>query len=356
MSRYIRKGIRIRFPNGKAYSREWLDEHPEVKERVLRTNAHERVSCSCKPSGVEMTIRHRNGVHYLANLPKKSHFHSACCPSYSPDPSTSGLQHYSPGAIATSAAVKHVTVSSASQTSPPFTHLSDDALLQLLWEESQLTHWSPKMAGKRNYFTARSALLSAANSLHIVRESSSHPLTRVISIPQKGDANRDSAAQPSTAGQLLKIVKGPHSLGLVLKYDPRVYWFSEDIWTETAESLLGPYQDPSLPSDNRYVFVLFEPVSTAAGNLSIRSMGLLPITRFWVPAFSSQECDLIETLVDSDRRFFRCLPYDSPNDPAIPIVTLVDTAEPSYIYNPLLNELPSPDQPSANSSGVSVSR
>jgi len=359
MSRYIRKGIRILFPSGKAYSREWLDDHPDVKERLLRTHAHERVSCCCKKSGVEMTIRHRKGVHHLANLPHKSHYHSVSCPSYAPDEITSGLRHYAAGAIAQSADVKHCTIRAEAPHESPFTHFSYDAFLQLMWEEAGLTLWSPRMLGKRNYFTARSALLSASNSLWLTGNTASRPLADILFIPSRSSTTdaAPSSTTPSNflvTGQLLRIVRGPHSLGLVLKYDRRVFWVSENRWTLSLVSLLGSYDSPSLLDDGRYVFVLLDISMTAAGNFSVNAIGSLPLTRHWIPAFSTEEASLISRLIDEDRRFFRCLSYDARTDTSIPLVSLVDTDEPACIYNPLTPSFPAVEQVPSNASGVAV--
>ena len=42
--------------------------------------------------------------------------------------------------------------------------LSMRGLLHVLWDRAELTHWHPKMAGKRSWFVVRRALLEAAGS------------------------------------------------------------------------------------------------------------------------------------------------------------------------------------------------
>jgi hypothetical protein len=54
--------------------------------------------------------------------------------------------------------------------------LSMRGLLHVLWDRAELTHWHPKMAGKRSWFVVRRALLEAAASCRAKQEALPHVL------------------------------------------------------------------------------------------------------------------------------------------------------------------------------------
>ena len=106
MARFQRTDIELLFPDGQAATRAQLEHDP----RWLEVHAGQRPLCRCTPAGVEMLVRHRQGRHFLANLPGRSHHHSLGCPSYAPDPLIDPRRHYSAAALARSGEICHVVV------------------------------------------------------------------------------------------------------------------------------------------------------------------------------------------------------------------------------------------------------
>jgi hypothetical protein len=158
MARFQRTDIELLFPDGQAATRAQLEHDP----RWLEVHAGQRPLCRCTPAGVEMLVRHRQGRHFLANLPGRSHHHSLGCPSYAPDPLIDPRRHYSAAALARSGEICHVVVAADPLGSPPFAHFTPQAALELLWDSANLTLWSPRMRGRRSYTAVRAALLGAA--------------------------------------------------------------------------------------------------------------------------------------------------------------------------------------------------
>jgi hypothetical protein len=65
--------------------------------------------------------------------------------------------------------------------------LSMRGLLHVLWDRAELTHWHPKMAGKRSWFVVRRALLEAAASCKAKQEALPHVLFVPESVPARGE-------------------------------------------------------------------------------------------------------------------------------------------------------------------------
>ena len=167
-------------------------------QHVLR-EAYERKSpvlCECrKGTELPLYISHRQNGYVLARWPGSGARHATACDHYdAPDyltgmgqvrgsavlddeasgetslklgfPLSRGAARLAPAALTND----KPTVKSSGQK------LSMRGLLHVLWDRAELTHWHPKMAGKRTWFVVRRALLEAAASCRAKQEALPHVL------------------------------------------------------------------------------------------------------------------------------------------------------------------------------------
>jgi hypothetical protein len=336
MARFLRHDLPLEFADGAVTTRAQLDANPQL----LTAHAGQRLVCRCTPSGVEMLIRHRQGRPFLANLPRRTHHHALSCPSYSPDPLIDPLRHYSGTALARSGDALHIVVSPEPLGTPPFPHFSPNATIELLWELAGLTRWSPRMRGRRTYAAVRAALLSAASVLHIRQR----PMATALYAPSHADA-RPTSAHQFVVGRVLHVHPAPYGVGLTLAHDQNGerFWVNRHGWCADMAAHLSSAAAPRLPSD-REVWLLGRLRFTSSGHFHLDSPGLISVTTDRLPARDAAEAALLYWLVAHGRRFHRCPALDARTDPAIPLVEVLDTPQPCYVFSPLPERVPMPAQ------------
>ena len=159
-----------------------------------------RATCLCRDDAdLPLYVSARQGGHVLARWPGTGANHSPDCDHYdAPDeltgkgqvqgsaivedeesgeatlklgfPLARGVARSAPAALAND---KPSVVSKGSR-------LSMRGLLHFLWDRAELTHWHPKMAGKRNWFVVRRALVNAAMTCRAKGE----PLLSTLFVPE----------------------------------------------------------------------------------------------------------------------------------------------------------------------------
>jgi hypothetical protein len=335
MARFQRTDIELLFPNGQTVTRAQLEQDP----LWLEAHAGERPLCRCTPSGVEMLVRHRQGRHFLANLPGRSHHHSLGCPSYAADPLIDPRRHYSPAALVRSGEISHVVVAAEPLGPPPFAHFTPRAALELLWDSANLTLWSPRMRGRRSYMAVRAALLGAAERTCVNHS----PIAAALYLPCADNSKADTHHH-FVAGHVLRIVHSPHGVGFEIAHDRSgdLLWFSRRDWSDQLDALFGSPDAPLLPDPReREVWMLSRLVFTASGRRQLLSPGFLSVTPAdRLPADDASQAAMLRWLVEQGRRFRRCPVFDARADPAIPFVVLLDTPEPVYVFSPDPSRVP----------------
>lgn len=71
----------FQFPNGESYSREWLEQHPNAKQRLLQRHYGSPVVCTCSQSSPELVI-HRKNDYFLSRKPGTGSLHDRRCPLF----------------------------------------------------------------------------------------------------------------------------------------------------------------------------------------------------------------------------------------------------------------------------------
>jgi hypothetical protein len=346
VSRFTRHDIVVRFPDGSAYTRAWLAAHPTERDGLYARHLGGRPLCLCRPGGVELLVRARAGAVHLANLPGRGHHHAPSCPSYAPDPDFDPLRHYARGAVQRSVRGVFLSVSDEPTGPAPFQHVSPTALLEFLWDHAGLTYWSPRMSGRRTPQTARSALRSAADDVHV----NDDRLRDTLLIP--GPSAERHAAQPRyVLGAVRGFTRGAHNLGLHLAHDPSIYWIPPSSWSGRLADTFGPYSEPVLPPCDP-AWILARVWYSRAGHAHLEGIGVMRVDDRWIPVFDADEAPLFAALAAAERRFVRVMPLDGTGLQAWPVATLRDTEVPTQLYNPRSRAFPAAYAADARAAGA----
>jgi hypothetical protein len=335
MTRYLKPDRVLRLADGATLTRLDIERDPTL----LAAHSGERVLCCCTTAGVEMLIRHRQGRHFLANLPGRSHHHASTCPSFVPDPEIDPRRHYSGAALTRSADALHIVVSSEPLSSPPFPHLSPRAALECLWDEADLTLWSPRMRGKRSYPVVRSALQRAAERI-VLRDA---PLSNVLFFPDPAQGIPAPAHQ-FVAGRVVAVHASAYGVGFDFAHSRLgdLCWLAARDWTPDIDAVFGDVTKPSLPP-NVEVWALGRLGLGASRHPQLWAPGFLTVTpEDRLPADDPAQCAMLRWLVEQGRRFRRCPLLDARADPSIPFVSLLDAGPPVYVFTPDRARVPPP--------------
>jgi hypothetical protein len=344
MSRYLKTDGPLRLSDGCSVTRVDIARDPTL----LAAHAGERVLCCCTPAGVEMLVRHRQGRHFLANLPGRSHHHASTCPSFAPDPEIDPRRHYSGAALTRSGDALHVVVAAEPLGAPPFPHLSPRAALECLWDEADLTLWSPRMRGRRNYLAVRNALQAAAERI-VVRDI---PLANVLFVPDPL-LGVPAPAHQFLCGRVVSVHASPYGVGFEFAHSRLgdLCWLAARDWTPDIEAVFGSVASPALPSGVE-VWGLGRLGLGTSRHPQLWAPGFLTVTpEDRLPARDPAEAAMLRWLVDQGRRFRRCPLLDAHFDPSIPLVSILDAGPPVYVFAPdrarVPPPLPRPPRPAA---------
>ena len=340
--------IEIEFPDGQLYTREWLEEHPDDAQQLLRRCKGSYPRCLCQPPGQSLYIAHRARF-YLARLPNTGPHHAPTCPSYEPETAWCGRGLYSAKALEDRGDSLHVKLAAplairGGQMAEPravsaqvsTAHTARDALglrglLHLLWERAEFSRWRPTMQGRRHYRQVYKYLLEAAESMWVRRQT----LTRHLYIPEPYDANqrlqiearrqralseRSSTASGAplrvlVAGQVRSIIPMEAAQdGIRLAHVPQEFVIRASRATLSRlrqETEFAWLDWPNLYSEFR-LMVLFTMQRNREGQWAVEDLAGMVTTSEYIPVLSMEDALLAQQLLQQSRTFCKPLPYDGP--------------------------------------------
>jgi Protein of unknown function (DUF1173) len=335
---------------------------PGLQDLLARSHAlPQRPRCLCVAGGVEMYIA-RHAEFVLKRMPGSGQQHHPTCPSFEPDPATSGL-----GELMGEAIIEHAPdrfelrtdfamVRTPGTTAPrrrampdpaevraPRKRMSLRALLHFLYERAGLHRWYPAMAGRRNQGVLHKYLSQAAQGVTI----KGLPLAQRLYIPEPfrvalrdeiGERRRIKLAllhEAEGVGSFgMAIIVGeyngsePTTVGrrIMIKHMPDVPLYSEAKAWQRVERLHGKLlqsRDADVPRKPRVMMAALV-YAKREQVYQVEALSLMLTTDQYVPLEGLYELPLIEALQREQRAFIKPLRYDARSAAAFASALLLD--------------------------------
>jgi hypothetical protein len=356
--------------------READPEDPRFEEMLAHAySAKERPLCRCR-SDVELPlyIAHRHGGYVLARMPESGPRHAPWCDHYDAPDHLTGL-----GQVRGSAVIEdeesgetslkfgfplargaaRAAPTAFSNVKPPVrstgTRLTMRGFLHFLWDRGELTHWRPRMVGKRSWYIVRRQILNAAQGCRV----KGNGLAQVLYVPETFSlehkdeivSRRQSQLGPVRASkEAIMVVVGeikvldPTRYGerLVLKHLPDLPFFMDE---DMARRFNRTYSEElqlwrSHEKDDHLVMAASFSIN-AKGTPQLYEIAVMPVTREWLPYESLDERALLTKAVGDGRTFVKGLRYNLQESKPIASLTLQDTGNQATAVH-LARNLPDP--------------
>ena len=350
-------------------TREWLDDHPQAAQSLLRAawNGRAPVRCCCRGEGVPMHIA-RGYVFVLKRNPGSGALHAPSCPAYAVDSTldqpakADWRQPDRDGRVRVPLATPLYRLDGRGEA-PPGTgemapvattkpRVRDErvdlaALLQYLWHEAGFNLWRPAMAGWRDWYVVRRYLLEAAAPV-LVRAGVA--LTDVLFVPERF-RQADRVERAARAAAVLEVrcrhEQGRRRLALVLAEVKRctpsrfshllrlkhaaglAFWVESRLWAGALKACRPAAATLAGKSSSRVV-VLMSVERTASGNFNAVDVALMATSLEWIPILEADEGVLIQRLIEERRAFVRPLVASKAEHP--PSAVLIDTQIPHPLF------------------------
>jgi hypothetical protein len=338
------------------------EEHPSVEGLLAAAyTAKQRPHCLCVDGGVAMYIAHVGDRFIVKRMPNTGHRHAPECESYDPPPELSGLGEVAGSAIQEDLATGSTTLRldftlakrggsrpPVSQGTPPDTLRTDGQKLTLrgtlhyLWDQAELTRWSPGMAGKRGWGVVQRRLVAAAQN----KFAKGDPLGEILFVPEPWSQDHKEAIERDRRGQLARLHTRDASGSRMMVVIGELKEFKEARFGSRAVIRHLPEMHLQVPSDlmrrierhfekelalwksedeSHMILVGTFGVDTA-GYAQLDAASLMVTDTNWLPIEHRWDLELVRRLVGDRRRFTKGMRYNLPADRPIASAVLSDAA------------------------------
>ena len=324
--------------------------------------AKQRPRCLCTEAGIPMYIAHVGERLIVKRMPNTGHLHAPECPSFEPPAELSGLGEVAGSAIQEDLASGATTLRldftlakrgssrpPAAQGTPPDTVRTDGQKLTLrgtlhyLWEQAELSRWSPGMTGKRSWGVVQRRLLGALQN----KFAKGDPLVDVLFVPESWSEDQKEPIERNRRGQLARLHTRDAGATKLMVIVGELKGFKEARFGSRAVIKHLPEMQLKVESDlmariQRHFqqeLALWESddeahmilVGTfgmdAAGYAYLDAASLMVTDANWIPIEHRWDLELVRRLIADRRRFTKGLRYNlAPNRP-IASAVLADTAD-----------------------------
>lgn len=324
-----------------------------------------QVLCECrKGTDLPLYISHRNDRYVLARWPGSGARHATACDHYEAPDYLTGMGQVRGSAIlddetSGETALKlgfPLSRGSARLAPAALTNdkpavkssgqkLSMRGLLHVLWDRAELTHWHPKMAGKRSWFVVRRALLEAAASCRAKQEA----LPDVLFVPEsfRLEEKEDIRARRRAAlervyrsrdemmvvvGEIKEIVAAHGAERIVLRHvGDMPFVMDPDMARRFHKRFAGELAlwqaQHGGTGEQDHLVIAGSFARRREGTFDLIEVALMPVTAEWLPYETSDERYLIAKAVAEKRRFVKGLRVNLDADTPIASLVLKDTGE-----------------------------
>jgi hypothetical protein len=332
-----------------------------LQSELARTHkAKGRPLCMCRQPGVAMYIAKMTDLYVIKRMPDTGIEHSPHCESYEPPPELSGLgevigqaikEDLESGVIALKldfSLTKRPGLSQPDASGSPSDTVATDgkkltlrSVLHYLWDESEMTKWSPKMLGRRSWFVVQKYVSEAA----LGKSAKGAELAGSLYIPEPFYPDRkDEISHRRNArfidlqhlekgakklmilvGEVKEITAARYGFKLVVKHAPDCHFMlDEDIHKRLLKRFSGELELCTAVDGSHLMAIATFGVSTA-GVASIEEIALMATTENWIPFENIREKELIDALTDRSRHFVKSMRYNMAPNRALATAVLTDT-------------------------------
>ncbi len=340
---------------GKMISAE-SDGYQETLRRCYASKI--RPLCPCRKPPVAMYIAKVNGHCIIKRMPNTGSEHGLECKSYEIPGGLSGLSQVMGSAIkedsdnglttlkfdfslskGVSRAIPHGNSEEKNSVKTDGKRLSLRGLLHYLWEQAEFNKWSPGMAGKRNWFVIRKYLYEAAKH----KQAKNVSLNNLLFIPEVFDLDQQQVItqrrQKSlyylinannlqsfmlVIGEVKDIVEARFGHKMVIKHLPDFpFLLNPDIYRRLNKHFANEIELWSANGKGHLIVIGTFGINVS-GIPSFQEVALIVVSEQWLPYENNDELKLINTLINANRRFIKCLRYNLPASTQTASVLLAD--------------------------------
>lgn len=358
--------------------RTFLATDPGLQDALGRVyDSSERPRCMCVPGGVEMYVA-RHAEFVIKRMPDSGRLHHATCPSFEPEPGTSGL-----GELLGEAVVEHApeqveirtafplarltgrpiphqeAVDDPASVSAPRKRMSLRAVLHFLYDRAGFNRWYPAMAGRRSQAVIRRFLLAAAQGVTLKGGTLEERLFvpeqfRAAEAEEIGERRRRRLAlllSPEAdvqfkmailIGQFNGVESTAYGRRLTVKHMPDAPLYIDNKAWERAERAYGAILQAVDADVEHKPRVLMAALIYAKREriYQVDSLSLMLVTDQWIPLDGLHELPLVEALQREGRSFLKPLKFDAKSSAPFPNVLLLDAGSapvPLHVDSPFLS-------------------
>lgn len=333
------------------------------------------VRCLCRRDlDLELYISHRHGGHVLARWPGTGPRHAPHCDHYEAPDHLTGL-----GQVLGSAIVDDIDngvttlkfgfpLSKGPARAAPesFTNDKPDVkatgqrltmrgMLHFLWDRAQLTHWHPRMAGKRNWYIVRRQLLNAALGCKVRGDAFAQRLfiPEMLRLDEKDAIMRrrdgelaGARAEPNRIMVLIGEIKGIETARygekILVKHLPQWPFYMEADMARRFHKRFAAEEELWKADDREGHLMIAASFSIGQSGLpQLFEMSVMPVTREWLPYEGLDERTLVVQAVEQHRHFVKGMRVNLGLEIPIASLTLTDTGtKATAVY--LAHNLPEP--------------
>lgn len=342
-------------------------------ERIY--DSSERPRCMCVPGGVEMYIA-KHSEYVIKRMPDTGHQHHPTCPSFEPEPGTSGL-----GELVGDAIIEHspdrvevridfpisrmpgrAIQRGAAIADPAEVHagrkrVSLRALLHYLYQRAGFNRWYPAMEGRRNQGVLHKYLTEAAAGVIVKGERLAERL--YVPEPFRVEIKEEIGERRRRKLELLHSSKDdvqfkmailvgeyngsePTNFGrrITIRHMPDVPLFMEHKAWQRVERIHGAMLQARDADVARKPRVLVAALIYAMREhvYAVDTLSMMLTTDQWIPVEGLHELPLIEALQREQRAFMKPLRYDARTSAIFPNALLLDcggSPVPLHVTTPL---------------------
>ena len=330
--------------------------------RSLIAFAHlraQRPYCMCVGGdiGIEVYVARRHEQFIVHRMPGTGAKHAPSCPHFEPADDLTGLGQLRGHAILhdndsgevslklgfpLSRAAARLAVAGSVEDKPTVKtdgmKMSLRGFLHYLWNEAQLTHWHPRMEGKRNWYVVRRALLGGAEA----KQSKGQHLTSMVYVPENfsledkfeiGRRRVERTMRAHASSKQLMIIIAEVKNFEVSHYGEKIVCKHLPDWHLLMDDQLAKRMHKNFEREIQFMrahqrdhLILCATFEIAKSELPhVREMTLMPVNENWVPYENLTDRQLVEQCTSQARHFIKGMRMNLAATRPIATVILTDT-------------------------------